>query len=97
MELTEQNAPNGVEDFLQVHFEIAIYLAETSFKDDKSIASQIESVYGYGGLYDFAKQMTIMYENQHIGFVYDADWHEELSKFFKFMEKLNVEDLKLQG
>ncbi|MEC3881980.1 hypothetical protein [Parapedobacter sp. 10938] len=72
--------PNGFENWYETHFEICYYLSSTE-DTPGSMANQVETGSGRGGLYELSKKLTDEFETKFKGKVWDGDYFDEIDKF----------------
>jgi len=83
---TAEKFPNGIENYLETHFEIvqAITL-EYMNEDPKGRVVEEHEAHGHGGLYMLAEELTDKFEQQYrnVKWGEDLDWFDTLEVFIK--------------
>lgn len=77
------------EDYLETHFEMVKAIIEEDQLDNLcGLVYERRRDYGYGGLYELAKELTDEFQEKHKGRVWDGDFADEIESFLN--EKLNA-------
>ena len=83
--MSEQiNFPNGFTSWYETHHEIVSSVYWHVENGKNSIAAQIQSDKGRGGLYELAKELTDQFEEEYKDETWEeTDWFETLEEFLK--------------
>jgi hypothetical protein len=76
------------EDYLETHFEIVKAIVEQDQMEELcGIVYQRRIDYGYGGLYELAKELTDEFQEMHKDRVWDGDFADEIESFLEEKNK----------
>jgi hypothetical protein len=70
------------EDYLETHFEIVKAIVEKDWLENScGLVYQRRRDYGYGGLYELAKELTDEFQEKFKDHQWDGDFFDELEDF----------------
>jgi hypothetical protein len=79
----ENQFPNGIEDYLETHFEISNAI-QSQLDNEGSIAYKIAEQGGIGSIYELAKKLTDEFTQKYSDEYWEAnDFFDTLEEFLK--------------
>jgi hypothetical protein len=86
MNTNTEKCPNGIENYLETHFEIVQAITIEYMKDEPTgRVQEAHDANGHGGLYMLAEELTDKFEQQYknVKWGEDLDWFDTLEIFIK--------------
>lgn len=81
--------PNGVESYLETHFELSGMITLEYSKDNPTgVVKEAYDRQGTGAMYELAEEWTDTFERMNEGRAWDGEFFDEIEEFFEMKNKL---------